>query len=59
VPSGFLADPFACQIPLTHVMPAFAGLQKKTLAEERELLGPGLRRGDSGNGCARARRPGD
>jgi len=30
--------------PITNVMPAKAGLQEQTLAEERELLGPGLRR---------------
>jgi len=32
-------------------MPAKAGIhQKKTRVEERALLGPGLRRGDGGNG---------
>jgi len=50
VPSGFWVDPSACQTPITHVMPAKAGLQAQTLAEEREFLGPGLRRGDGGNG---------
>jgi len=38
-------------------MPAKAGLQAQTRADERALPGPGLRRGDGGNGCARTRRP--
>jgi len=59
VPLGFWADPSACQAPITNVMPAKAGLQEQKLAEERELPGRGLRRGDGGNGCAQARRPGD
>jgi len=50
VHSGYGADPPAWQTPITHVMPATAGIQEQTLAEEREFLGPGLRRGDGENG---------
>jgi len=40
VPSGFWADPSACQTPSTHGMPAKAGLQEQTRADEREFWAP-------------------
>jgi len=36
----FWADPSAWQTSITHGMPAKAGLQAQTRAEERELPGP-------------------